>query len=154
MTAERWGEKEVVKRVARMFVRDATAYKFCARGTNYITICKIKEPLGPICDCRCGCTCKLCLNLSQALQLLKTKIKTLKVTSVSETPEIFDRASVGLKLSRLRPFVLLLRATCRWRWVWKELNRRWTAVLLLAIYPPQILHGLAGDRTCTSSVRT
>jgi len=29
-----------------------------------------------------------------------------------------------------------------------------TAVLLLAIYPPQTLHGLAGDRTCTFSVRT
>jgi hypothetical protein len=65
------------------------------------------------------------------------------------------------KVPRFRPFILLVRAICRWRCAWSiggkimtgENNLLGGKRVLVPLCSPQISHGLTWDRTLASAVR-
>jgi len=68
---------------------------------------------------------------------------------------ICGREVLSGKVPRVRPLVLLVRATCSWRWVCSiggmtligKTRRTWNKLLPVPPRPPQMSNGLAWDRT-------
>jgi len=76
-------------------------------------------------------------------------------------PSDFRKRIALWKVPRPRPFVLLVRDTCIWKWAWsfdgmiltEETEVLGENLVLLPICPPQIWNGLTWDRIRTSAVR-
>jgi hypothetical protein len=73
----------------------------------------------------------------------------------------FPKEHCFWKVPRLRPCVLLTKATCRWRWLWSNCGiiltgEDWkigTKDVPVPFCPPQIPHGLAWDRSLICSIQ-
>jgi hypothetical protein len=71
------------------------------------------------------------------------------------------KSNVFWKIPRLRPFILLARVTCRWRWIrvtggillTGENRSTQRKPCLLPLWAPQIPHGLIWDRTRASALK-
>jgi hypothetical protein len=98
------------------------------------------------------------MNAKSALILIVSRGRKLKVLFYPMLPD-FRKTIAFWKVSRLRPLVLLLRATFsrRWRWMWRigGMIQARAEVLVeepvpLPLCGPKIPHGLAWDGTLSS----
>ena len=62
--------------------------------------------------------CHLSLSWSVSIQSIPSHSVPLSDGALLPMPLDFRKSFAFWKVPRLRPFVLLVRATCRWRWVW------------------------------------
>jgi hypothetical protein len=97
----------------------------------------------------------VCCNVGRSTVETNRKVEVLFYTMLS----VFRNFIVFCKVPRLRPFVLLVTATCRWRWVWSIGGMILTGgtemlgvQLLVSLCLPQISYGLYWDRTRASAV--
>jgi len=65
----------------------------------------------------------------------------------------FQKSTAFWNVPKLCPFVLLVRATCRWRWVWNIAEVLGEKPVPMPLFPSHILHGYLRSNTSLHSER-